>query len=1009
MKSFFCTVIMAAVLLGPNAALSANNRVNLNFNQNWKFYRGDATGAEVTSFNDASWETVHLPHSVRLEPKNCSGGSGNQIYLGICWYRKSFPLQGTYSGRKVFVEFQAAMQAATVWINGTLLTNHYGGYASFTVDITSYCRFDGTNNVIAARLDNRPNVDIPPGTSAPDFQYFGGLYRDVILHITDKLHVTDPVFTNKVAGGGIFVTYPAVSAAQATVQIRTNVKNENASAKDCSIKSDIVDRQNIIVATATTPAIRIAANADTAFTQQLTVNNPRLWHPSHPDLYKLYTSVYDSGSIVDSCMTRIGIRRFRFTVDSLSINGERTILAGANRHQEYLYVGNAVPNSVQYRDAIKMREAGFNFYRASHYPQDPEFLDACDELGIAVLACMSGWQYFGGTTFQQRSFQEIRDMVRRDRNHPCIFLWEASLNESGYTQAWAQTAHQTTHEEYPGDQCYTSADWGLYGQQVYDVTAKECGSRTKPLITREWGDQWWEASTDSSANGPARSCRLMGEMDMLRSAIFRQTTLNGGQPVNDWCGVAADSRICAYALWDFNDHNRSFNNSVDQGTPGIVDVDRYPKFNYQFFAGLRDPALAIAGCKMGPMVKILNYWTSASPLPVRIASNCQQVRVYRNGTLVATVNPDTGFSYITHPLFTANITWQAGTLRADGLISGTVVASDTARTPGTRSQVRLVVDSCGIRTVADGSDFVMVYALICDSSGTIVPGSTVSLVDDASSSVRYQGTWTIGASKAGNYMTTESYSNRANDYCEYTFTGTKISWIGIRQWNEGYADVYIDNVLAQANIDLYAASTVSGLVLFSRSGLTNASHTIRVVVKGTRNASASDAIVSIDAFDTSSAGTDSVRLSISGPGSIVGDGDPRVGANPVKAEAGIAPVLVRAGTTAGTITLTASCPGLTGATAVIQTVPLNDNSTNIVPANGMRGPALPGGTVTITVAGGRFLLPRACKGGKNMIAAYDLCGRLLQKRLFSRASVVDLYKAYHLPEGVYIVRITRVY
>lgn len=1007
MRSFLRTVLIVAVLAGANAVFPASNRANINFNQNWKFYRGEATGAEATSFIDASWETVHLPHSVRLEPKNCSGGSGNQIYLGICWYRKSFPLQSAYSGRKVFVEFQAAMQAATIWINGTLVTNHCGGYASFTVDITGYCRFDGTNNVLAARLDNRANVDIPPGTSSPDFQYFGGLYRDVILHITDRLHVTDPVFANKVAGGGIFITYPAVSTTQATVQIKTNVKNENTSAKNCSVKSDIVDGQNVIVATATAPAIRIAANADTTFTQLLTVNNPKLWHPNHPDLYKLHTFVDDSGSIVDSCMTRIGIRRFRFTVDSLSINGERTVLAGANRHQEYLYVGNAVPNSVQYRDAIKMREASFNFYRASHYPQDPEFLDACDELGIAVLACMSGWQYFGGTTFQQRSFQEIRDMVRRDRNHPSVVLWESSLNETGYTQAWAQTAHQTTHQEYPGDQCCTSADWGLYGQQVYDVTAKECSSRTKPLITREWGDQWWEASTDSSANGPARSCRLMGETDMLRSVIFRQTTLNGGQPVNDWCGVASSSRMCAYALWDFNDHNRSFNNSVDQATPGIVDVDRYPKFSYHFFAGLRDPALAIAGCKMGPMVKILNYWTAASPLPVRIASNCEQVRVYRNGALVATANPDTGYRYIAHPLFTANVTWQAGTLRADGLIGGTVVASDTARTPGTRSRIRLVVDSCGIRTVADGSDFVTVYALICDSSGTIVPGSTVPpLVDDASSSVHYQGSWTIGASKTGNYMTTESYSNTANNYCEYTFTGTKIAWIGIRQWNQGYADVYIDNVLAQANIDLYAASTVSGLVLFSRSGLTSASHTIRIVVKGTKNASASDAIVSIDAFDTSSVGPDSVRLSIAGPGSIVGDGDPRVGANPAKAEAGVAPFLVRAGTTAGTITLTASCTGLTSGTAVIQTVPFSDNSTDIMPSRGSHGPALLNRTAAFAVAGGRFLPPPP-QAGKNIIAVYDICGRLLQKRPLGRASVVDLYKAYHLPEGVYIVKITR--
>jgi beta-galactosidase/beta-glucuronidase len=451
---FLCIKCIFATTFVPDSS----NRLDLNFNFNWMYKLGDQTGAEATAFNDASWEKVVLPHSVRLEPKV----SGNSNYLGICWYRKSFTLDSKYSGRKIFIEFEAAMGNSNIWINGTALPSHYGGYLPFTVDVTSAVKFDGvTKNVIAVKVDNRVDPNTPPAKpqGSLDFNYFGGIYRNAWMHILDKTHITDAVYANKVAGGGVFVTYPSVSTAQATVQVKTNVFNENGVSKNCFVKTTIVDSANQVIATVTTAAQAIAANTDYTFTQTLTVVNPKLWHPNHPSLYTVYSAVNDGSAYVEQYKTRIGIRTIKMTKDKKGfwINGEQLELFGANRHQEYLYVGYALPNSLQYRDVKKMREAGLNFMRFGHYPMAPAFQDACDELGILCVEPNPGWQQYGGTTFQNRAYQDVRDMVRRDRNRPSVIVWESNLNETyDMTQAFAQNCHNYTHAEYPGDQCYTA-------------------------------------------------------------------------------------------------------------------------------------------------------------------------------------------------------------------------------------------------------------------------------------------------------------------------------------------------------------------------------------------------------------------------------------------------------------------------------------------------------------------------------------------------------------------------
>ena len=197
----------------------------------------------------------------------------------------------------------------------------------------------------------------------------------------------------------------------------------------------------------------LLSDGDSTFQQRLHLQNPKLWHPDHPFRYRLVSRVYDHERLVDEVITWIGIRRFDFLsrsgkADGFYVNGEKLFIRGANRHQAFPFIGDAASSSMQYRDALLLKKGGFNAVRAAHYPPSPAFLDACDALGILVVECQPGWQFFGeDPVFVERSYRDIRDMIRRDRNHPSIFLWETSLNESSTPSSWMRKAVEIAHNE----------------------------------------------------------------------------------------------------------------------------------------------------------------------------------------------------------------------------------------------------------------------------------------------------------------------------------------------------------------------------------------------------------------------------------------------------------------------------------------------------------------------------------------------------------------------------------
>jgi beta-galactosidase len=359
-------------------------------------------------------------------------------------------------------------------------------------------------------------------------------------------------------------------------------------------------------------------------------------------------------------------------------------------------------------------------------------MDAADELGMMVIVANPGWQWFRPGVFVDRAYQGAREMVRRDRNHPSVILWEPILNEIGYTDEFAKTVLQIVHTEYPGDQSYAASDSGRPSSAQYDVLYGRGQAGGKPIWTREWGDA---VDNWDDQNGPYRIRRDAGEPAMLRQI---QGHMRGMERQYAMAGIGG------FGLWAGIDAQRGYHHNPFYG--GFLDLFRLPKFDYYLFASQRPPDVRVPGLDDGPMVFIATYWMpgapQGTPVDVTVLSNCEQVRLTQDGKELGVKEPDKTMK-LPHPAFTftglnysmghyeqsatfdngqrPTRKWIPGELKAEGLIGGKVVATYVVRTAGVPAQLGLFVEEAGRRLVADGSDFVPVRAYVQDAHGTLAP------------------------------------------------------------------------------------------------------------------------------------------------------------------------------------------------------------------------------------------------------------------------------------------------
>lgn len=720
--------------------LPNSGREVFSMNPAWRFHKGAIAGAEAANFNDAEWTVVSLPNGIEYLPTEASGCIN---YQGEVWYRKHFSPADALKGKKLFLHFEAIMGKSKVFVNGKLLTEHFGGYLPVVVDVSDALNW-GEDNVIAVWTDNSDDKTYPPGKAQDvlDFTYFGGIYRDCWLIAHNPVFITDPNFENEVAGGGLFVAYDKVSDASAEVLLTAHVRNDSRKAFTGVVEYELQQPDGTQVAFLN-DKVQVRPGKAITSKDKITVKNPMLWSPETPTLYNLIVRIRDrEGNVVDGYRRRIGIRSVEFRgKDGFWLNGKpyESPLIGANRHQDFAVVGNAVANSIHWRDAKKLRDAGMKVIRNAHCPQDPAFMDACDELGLFVIVNTPGWQFWNDAPeFAQRVYSDIRNLVRRDRNHACVWMWEPILNETWYPEDFAKNTRDIVDQEYPYPYCYSGCDSGARGREHFPVLfthpsfdGKSWGDKdADPKITyftREWGDN---VDDWSSHNSPSRVARNWGEQPML---IQAQHYANPSYTYTCYDALYRTPRQhVGGCLWHSFDHQRGYHPDPFYG--GLMDVFRQPKYSYYMFKAQRSPRKEERLFETGPVVYIAHEMTPFSGKDVTVYSNCDEVRltflkdgktytynkpVVKEGMPSPVITFPDVYDFMVDKAMSRKKKQDEVLLRAEGLIDGKVVATHEVHPARRPEKVLLWVDNENVNLKADGSDFVTVVAAIADKNGNI--------------------------------------------------------------------------------------------------------------------------------------------------------------------------------------------------------------------------------------------------------------------------------------------------
>ena len=421
----------------------ANNRVDFNFNYDWLFIKQDVAGASNTVFSDSSWQPVSLPHTwnndkfrewiFNSNDKNGDPLNPSGTYYGLAWYRKHFTIDSAYSGRKIILEFQGIGRCANFYVNGVWVGLHENGVAPCGVDITTNVVF-GADNVIAVQVNNNENyqtvnyhgVGLPYGQ--PFNPNFGGLNRDVTLHICDKLYQTLPLYRNLgTVGTYIYATNIITSNQTATLSFQAEVKNDYAGTQTVNCDAVVVDLASNVVMNLSAGQQTIAAGQKFTFTASGSMTNIHFWYPNFPYLYRVYTILSTNGTVVDVIQNPLGVRQVLFSPTAgLLINGYPIYLKGfAPRcSMEWPCVGVPVDWLNDY-DFQQMKNCNANFVRPMHIAPRKAMVEAADKFGI-VMVCPAANNE--GDETDTNKWQErldiMRDVTIYFRNNPSVMFYE---------------------------------------------------------------------------------------------------------------------------------------------------------------------------------------------------------------------------------------------------------------------------------------------------------------------------------------------------------------------------------------------------------------------------------------------------------------------------------------------------------------------------------------------------------------------------------------------------------
>jgi beta-galactosidase len=393
----------------------ANNRADILLDAGWRFIRQDVSGAQSVSFDDSAWSVLNLPHTWN----NLDGqDGGNNYYRGIGWYRTHYTVDNSYAGRHFFLKFDGAFLVADVYVNGNLLGEHQGGFAAFVFDVTPYLNV-GADNVIAVKVNNAFNANIPPLSA--DFTFFGGLYRDVHLLVTDPVQISPLDYGSP----GVYLMPANVSAASAGLRVTTVLSNATAAAATVTVRAVITDAATNLVTTLTNVVTLSAASASNVVANT-TIANPHLWNGLYdPYLYQVFVEVWNGSSVVDVVAQPLGFRYFSVNpANGFFLNGQHYDLHGVDMHQDWLNCGWALTNAQRVTNFMFLKEIGATAVRLSHYQHHDETYQLGDQNGIILWSEVPNINYItASSAYYTNTLQQLKEMIRQRCNHPSVVCW----------------------------------------------------------------------------------------------------------------------------------------------------------------------------------------------------------------------------------------------------------------------------------------------------------------------------------------------------------------------------------------------------------------------------------------------------------------------------------------------------------------------------------------------------------------------------------------------------------
>ncbi len=408
---------------------------------------GEAATVTQVDFDDSGWRQLDLPHDWGIEGPfdiNLPGETAKLPWFGVAWYRKSFDLPETDDAKRIFLQVDGAMSYATVWCNGKLVGGWPYGYTTWQLDLTPYLE-TGKKNTLAIRLDN-------PEESSRWYPG-GGIYRNVWLIKTAPVHV---------AQWSTYIITPKVSSTSADIHLQSTILNQTETVASARIATQIFIESDMDkpVATSEPISMKLSPNGAENYVTEFRIDRPALWDTESPNRYVAVTSIQQDGKIVERHETPFGIRTMEFDADKgFLLNGQVVELKGVCLHHDLGALGAAYNVRASERQLEIMKEMGVNAIRTSHNPPAPEFLDLCDRMGLLVLDELTDtWTYPKkkngyGLLFKDWSEADLRAMIRRDRNHPCIFAWSTGneIGEQGDPKRFHISEHLSAiaHNEDP--------------------------------------------------------------------------------------------------------------------------------------------------------------------------------------------------------------------------------------------------------------------------------------------------------------------------------------------------------------------------------------------------------------------------------------------------------------------------------------------------------------------------------------------------------------------------------